>query len=1681
MDEHVDFQPQSDDSRGGPQVRTKSKYAKGHQQLHGRGAKFVPQSGESQYYHSLTHGLASGVVYLYAIGTPLDGSKKFDRYSCGTYVGDKFFTAPAHFMMDFEECDVELWIKWMGGMICVKTDEYKHQSVPKEDLVLIYIKKSFNQPPSIMNYIIEEDRVFDIMSGTSMDLVRMPDDCLPQTHKMIKVSYAGSFKYFKNGTPLLINQPIAYTGYSHGGFSGSPVCIQSPEGRPLIIGFHSGVEHNDKVAVAIPISQEYIRMLKKQFNDILQPPSTVETVETKTSATFVTESSGFAVEGFPLLVKRLATKFSYPPMKNRIHKGPFYGAFGDPNEYELPARTGPFVNELGEKIVPMFLAMSALKQVPHPVYEFQQNTHDFFDKCYPRILTSYVLEDVEVLNGIKNFPSVSFNSAVGYPLNGVNGTKFPYLYRDHGDGKLHFQPEFKKEYDQTEENLRNGINFDPIFAAMLKMETRDRIKVKEGRTRYFCSSPLLHLLLFRKYFGSFLAYVASMCNKSPIKVGIDAHGDDWINLYTMMVAHDGSIIAGDFKRWDCDLPACVMIAVTKAVNRWYNDGPVNARVRELLMEKVYNAEHIYLGYIYQVFAGVPSGFAGTAVFGSAGNLFIMHDLLANDFHMLDYEFTLAFYGDDNLISTDAPGLRWSDFAPILKKKHGLTYTHGSKKDSDKYDKIEDVTFIGRKFVINMSHCSAPLDIKAVTGMLNWTDAKPAVRDEVALNTCDSFFQELAHFDKETYDNYSDNFLAFVKIKQPHLFDAVSERRHTWITYWRARYVPGKRGGMYHGYKRDTFGMSGIVSADFECQSGTTDRNLDFTERAANDIVMTQQVPLGGYSDAAPVSSFAVDTASVQQPYQHVNMDTHNMNGVIEREYVTGNFTWSTAQAAGTTLAINKFPSYLFAQPFLADKVKDFNYFTAGVEISVRLTTNRFVSGRLLVDWIPYNNDVDNTGMSVYQRSCNPHMLVSANASEAAILRVPFTSPKRALNLHDYFNDELGVMTFTVLNSLVDVSGIVSTVTVIVTSRFVDAKLFLPVDTSVITLGLHKPKMYGEKQTLRQRSHQATYSSEISEDGEDYHTSSVTKNRQSSCRRLPGRYQEIDNEKVQTSNAFVTESGSTRGKTSYSWMGENESYYRNPANMTQSMDDNYRMVKDIGGRYASNELNTISNRVESQMSSAVKGAESEAKSRGGIVSNTLEDSTNLAGDIVDIGLNVMSYPKTFSAALGALAGPAVRTLRTMGLSKPVTLATTQVTKLNPNTDLNYGKGIDTAPLLAMDPQNQISTEPNVAGMSMDEMALNKIMGTPSLVKIVQFLPASTPISLMTLGATDTNFAFCDFIAQNFMFHSGSYKMALYITACSMQAARFVIYVSTDVDADYASTWHQIIEMQGDTNVFYTIPYLEQRVMGQGTNDLWQVYIKVLSWSQPDPAVSAPISINVYKSAGPDFKVGAQQERQFTYESGSTLEEEGCKVSFDFECQSHPREDFAGPFIPIHESATGYCPQNMVIGEEVNTLREIVHRYYPYKKLVATTTSRFYDNNGSDFPTKALGLEMFGLIFRFYRGTIRIREFLRNPTFCTVRFQLDSVDMIGTTTTNVNISQLEFASPYYSNLLFHETFNTVAGEPVLTHTAYGADVFYFKSAGDDFSFHWLKAPPSGLLQPVTSTLNTDGMVGFTAGFT
>nr|QJI52198.1 MAG: nonstructural polyprotein [Dicistroviridae sp.] len=278
-----------------------------------------------------------------------------------------------------------------------------------------------------------------------------------------------------------------------------------------------------------------------------------------------------------------------------------------------------------------------------------------------------------------------------------------------------------------------GIRYPTIWTDTLKDERRPIEKVEKLKTRVFANGPMDYTIVFRQYFLGFIANVMENRIGNEQSIGTNVYGRDWKLTAEYLQKKGDKVIAGDFSTFDGTLNSNIVARCVDVINEWYNDGPENALIREVLFSEVYNSIHLCDELLYMWTHSQPSGCPITTVLNSMYNSISMrvvfeivsqefgHNYTTSDF---DTFCTMVSYGDDNVVNIADEIIGWFNQTTISQgyEDIGMIYTDEGKtgEASPEYRKLDQVAYLKRQFIRrNERVWDAPLDLPVVMEMCNW--------------------------------------------------------------------------------------------------------------------------------------------------------------------------------------------------------------------------------------------------------------------------------------------------------------------------------------------------------------------------------------------------------------------------------------------------------------------------------------------------------------------------------------------------------------------------------------------------------------------------------------------------------------------------------------------------------------------------------------------------------------------------------------------------------------------------------------------------------------------------------------------------------------------------------------------------------------------------------------------------
>jgi len=679
------------------------------------------------------------------------------------HLGSGIFMYPQHFHLDIEPYDInEFCVVSNSGSYTMDYNADKIISYGNKDMLTIRLDMQNCLPADCRKYLVSADVAESLgvcEPGANMELKSRTDYGEPVSKAgsmcgVLKTSSLGS-----HGGRIMLENPLKYTAQSINGDSGSAVMMVANNQAHYVVGMHVGkigdMNLNMSCGLAEIITKELVQVIFDLYGvdfDIVAGRHTPTEYDTTSN-----------VRDFPFEVKEVVLNGMTIPRKTKIRSSVLHGYDGPTTV--APAQLMPF--ELDGRIVdPAILSLSKLSRRHAVVVDCARGPIlDFLFHHYPRCPQhARLLSAGEILDGSYELglPGIDGTTSAGYPfcLSGTKG-KSPHIIFD---GERHsMSRELEQLVHDCEVSLQRGEPIGVIWADVLKDETRPLAKVAAGKTRLIATCPVHFLLLVRKYFGGFLAFVRKFASHKFVSVGLNVHSREWEVLYNRFLAKSNpnkwSIIAGDFENYDGNVSAKLGSIFIDYVNSWYDDGANNARVRQLLFNNMVEPIRIHGNIVYQVFGGNTSGNPITSEYNSFVQAIMWYGI-ATRLNISPYDMEMALYGDDNLVSLPLPGITTNTLAPLFRELFSMSYTHCSKQVVDVFDDLSSVTYLGRKFLVydhrgvfaDKRVVLAPLSLETIREILYYVRGAPSKELTNTIQSLTSCQLELSHHPCDVYSS-----------------------------------------------------------------------------------------------------------------------------------------------------------------------------------------------------------------------------------------------------------------------------------------------------------------------------------------------------------------------------------------------------------------------------------------------------------------------------------------------------------------------------------------------------------------------------------------------------------------------------------------------------------------------------------------------------------------------------------------------------------------------------------------------------------------------------------------------------------------------------------------------------------------------------------------------------------------
>lgn len=503
--------------------------------------------------------------------------------------------------------------------------------------------------------------------------------------------------------------------------------------------------------VACAVTREQIDLALEQFSQEVKIAPTTDTL--KVSVDLAAQSTTLP----QFLVTGIVDKGATDATQTQLRRSPLY-------EWKGRAITRPAVLYATVDGADLKTQMVIAKNSHRATIEFDKVRLNNALKETKRKMNTYPLKMEDVNSRCLTIDEVVFGIPGDQYVNSMaldSSPGYPWVLDTKQKGKrdfINFETRFLHQSvsDACQQRVSRAwmnLRTPALFTDHLKDERRLKERQKYMKPRLFSGGPIDYTIVFRQYFGAYIAYCMRNRIKNSIAVGINPHGIEWTVLASYMLERGNDLLAGDFSNYDSTLNGEMLWQILDVVNDWYDDG--NDQVRLILWSELVDALHLFRNTVYQIGQGNPSGNPMTTILNSAYQYFAWVyvvqgcGMTACDFAQ---KCRLVTYGDDNIMSVFQRELNADNLVEGFREI-GMELTAEVKTEKFGYKQLSEIMFLKRKFRYDDEVCRylAPLPLELLIEMTYWYHAGHHWL-EVAPSILDSFIRELAHHERDVFDN-----------------------------------------------------------------------------------------------------------------------------------------------------------------------------------------------------------------------------------------------------------------------------------------------------------------------------------------------------------------------------------------------------------------------------------------------------------------------------------------------------------------------------------------------------------------------------------------------------------------------------------------------------------------------------------------------------------------------------------------------------------------------------------------------------------------------------------------------------------------------------------------------------------------------------------------------------------------
>jgi hypothetical protein len=386
--------------------------------------------------------------------------------------------------------------------------------------------------------------------------------------------------------------------------------------------------------------------------------------------------------------------------------------------------------------------------------DFHFTTHKFLENFNLKEKIFIISNEVNLAgeDGIPGFEPINLKASTGWP-DCVPKSNIISLSDISVDGITcpRIAPDWVwEQVRKCEDELSQGRRIHLIHRCNLKDEPT---KITKEKVRVFAGTPMIGLLLVRKYFLSICKFIMDHPIQFECGVGVNPYSNKWTKLTKYMLKYgEDRVIAGDYKLYDGTMSSRMTLAGMKflidiAIKAGYSSREIT--IMQGLATELCFPTYEFNGDFVEVSGSNPSGHSLTVFLNNIVNsLYLRYAYyeISNTKEDVPYfrdVVSVICYGDDNKMSVKR-GFDWYNHTAIANslEKYGIVYTMAEKdRESVPFISNLECNFLKRSSIWSDQYeCYlAPLEMNTLfkilqshlkSDFLNLTEQSKAAIDNV---------------------------------------------------------------------------------------------------------------------------------------------------------------------------------------------------------------------------------------------------------------------------------------------------------------------------------------------------------------------------------------------------------------------------------------------------------------------------------------------------------------------------------------------------------------------------------------------------------------------------------------------------------------------------------------------------------------------------------------------------------------------------------------------------------------------------------------------------------------------------------------------------------------------------------------------------------------------------------------